>query len=225
MTGAIALFVKTPGLSPVKTRLAAGLGSQAAEAFHLKAAQAIVEVMQAAAEQWPMQSYYAIAEPQALQHHYWRDLPGIWQGQGGLGERMRHIYQTLLAQHKFVLLVGADIPQMRVNELGTAAQWLSHKQQKRLAYGPSQDGGFWLFGGNAPIPANIWTDVSYSQADTGTQFLNKIKPIAPIKTLPTLSDVDEITDLPTLRQALENNPPLLEKQQQLLNFLVQLTPE
>ena len=39
MSGAIAVFVKTPGLSPVKTRLAAKLGKATAEAFHLASAQ------------------------------------------------------------------------------------------------------------------------------------------------------------------------------------------
>jgi glycosyltransferase A (GT-A) superfamily protein (DUF2064 family) len=42
------------------------------------------------------------------------------QGEGGLGERMAHIYNTLLKQHDFVLLVGADIPQMTVAELRDA---------------------------------------------------------------------------------------------------------
>lgn len=219
MTGAIAIFVKTPGLSPVKTRLAAKLGQKNAETFHIRAAQAITEVVQELGKRLPVCSYYAVAEHEALVHYYWQDLPCHWQGEGGLGERMRHIYQTLLKQHNFVVLVGADIPQMTVDELSAAAQWLNSNHQDRLAYGPSNDGGFWLFGGNCSIPANIWTDVSYSQANTGAQFLNKIKPVAQIKTFATLQDVDEVTDLPVLRHALLNSTPLSEKQQQLVHFL------
>ncbi len=118
MSGAIAVFVKTPGLSPVKARLAATLGQKNAEAFHLAASRSVASVVQSLSQKTDIQSYYAVAEKSALTHSYWEDLPCLWQGEGGLGERMAHIYQTLLNTHDFVLLVGADIPQMTVSELG-----------------------------------------------------------------------------------------------------------
>jgi hypothetical protein len=40
----IAIFVKTPGHSPLKTRLAAGIGIDAAREFHMLAAQAVAAV-------------------------------------------------------------------------------------------------------------------------------------------------------------------------------------
>jgi len=113
----IAVFVKTPGLSPVKVRLAAKLGRKTAEAFHLAAAQSVSSVVQELSNLTDIQSYYAVAEQAALNHSYWQDLPCLWQGEGGLGDRMAHIYQTLLAEHDFVILVGADIPQMTTAEL------------------------------------------------------------------------------------------------------------
>jgi len=219
MSGAIAIFVKTPGLSPVKTRLAATLGQEMAEAFHLASSRSVASVAQELSEKSGIQSYYAVAEQSALNHNYWDDLPCVWQGEGGLGGRMAHIYDILLKQHDFVLLVGADIPQMTSAELLGAVMWLADKGQARFAFGPSVDGGFWGFGGNCPIPENVWTEVTYSQADTGTQFLNRIEPLGEVKTLAPLRDVDEVSDLLLLRDALLNLTEPLPEQYELLRFL------
>jgi hypothetical protein len=51
MSGAIAIFVKTPGVSPVKTRLAANLGQENAEAFHLASSRAVESIVRLLAEQ------------------------------------------------------------------------------------------------------------------------------------------------------------------------------
>ena len=117
---------------------------------------------------------------------------------------MAHIYQTLLAKHDFVILVGADIPQMTTAELLLASTWLPHEEQARLVFAPSIDGGFWAFGGNCSIPKTTWTDVVYSEVDTGAQFFNKIVQLGDIKTLSPLHDVDEASDLLPLRNALVN---------------------
>lgn len=219
MSGAIAVFVKTPGLSPVKTRLAVKLGQENAEAFHLASSRSVSSVVQALSQLDDVKSYYAVAEELALTHDYWQDLPCLWQGEGGLGERMAHIYQTLLVKHDFVILVGADIPQMTAAELLAASTWLTHNEQARLAFAPSDDGGFWLFGGNRNIPHTIWTEVSYSEADTGIQFHRKIQQLGEIKTLVSLRDVDEVADLIPLRNALLNLINPLPAQQQLVSFL------
>jgi len=219
MSGAIAIFVKTPGLSPVKTRLAVALGQEAAEAFHLASSRSVASVTQELSQQSGIQSYYAVAEQPALNHNYWADQPCVWQGEGGLGERMAHIYNTLLQEHDFVLLVGADIPQMTVSELHSAVKWLAREEHARFAFGPSVDGGFWVFGGNCPVPQSVWTDVIYSQADTGAQFLNRIEPLGEVKILAPLRDVDEVSDLLLLRDALLNLAEPLPEQYELLHFL------
>lgn len=219
MSGAIAIFVKTPGLSPVKTRLAATLGQETAEAFHLASSLSVASVAQELSVASGIQSYYAVAEQSAVNHNYWDDLPCVWQGEGGLGERMAHIYETLLKQYDFVMLVGADIPQMTVSELLGAVTWLDREEHARLAFGPSVDGGFWSFGGNCPVPENVWTDVMYSQADTGVQFLNGIESLGEIKILSPLRDVDEVSDLLPLRDALLNLIEPLPEQYELLRFL------
>ena len=219
MSGAIAVFVKTPGLSPVKTRLAVTLGQKKAEGFHLASARSVSAVVQKLSKLADVHSYYAVAEKSAINHTYWKDLPCIWQGEGGLGERMAHIYQKLLTQHDFVMLVGADIPQMNISDLLGASSWLANKELDRLVFAPSFDGGFWLFGGNCSIPNAVWTDVIYSEADTGMQFFNKIEPLGDIKILSCLRDVDEVQDLIPLRETLLNLSEPLAEQNELVQFL------
>ncbi len=219
MSGALAIFVKTPGLSPVKTRLAATLGQMSAENFHLAAAQSVTAVAKDLMRQCSLQGYYAVAESHGLHHCYWQSLPCLWQGEGGLGERMAHIYQTLLKKHDFVILVGADIPQMTATELLIAVRWLEVPKSQHFAFGPSVDGGFWAFGGNAALPKTLWTDVVYSAPQTGAHFLQKIAPLGAVKTLATLCDVDSALDLHALRTALMDLPAPLPEQSALLDFV------
>ncbi len=218
MTGAIAIMVKTPGLSPVKTRLEARLDQEIAEEFHLSSARSVAEVVQQYALKANMQAYYAVAEQSALNHYHWQYLPTLWQGEGGLGQRMAHVYHSLLEKHDFVILVGADIPQMTLSEFFEAESWLC-SEQPRFAFGPSADGGFWLLGGNCSIPAAVWTDVEYSVEDTGVQFFDRKKELGEIKILSCLRDVDEAEDLLPLRDALLSLTEPLPAQHSLLLFL------
>lgn len=222
MTGAIALFVKTPGFSPVKTRLAETLGTHIAESFHLSAARAASASIRDASQQAPFQGYYAIAEESALAYVAWQGMSCLWQGEGGLGERMGYVYRTLLNQHDFVILVGADIPQMTAQQLIHASEWLAHDQQARFSFGPSFDGGFWLFGGNCLVPGSMWTEVTYSVADTGKQFLAKDGFLGEIQYLPSLRDVDEPYDPVLLHETLQGMAYLLPEQHELLHFLSKL---
>lgn len=217
---AVAIFVKTPGLSPVKTRLAATVGKQAAEAFHLQAAHTVAATLSQLSP--AAQGYFAVAETEALNHTHWQALPCIPQGACGLGDRLARVYQHLRQRHASVMFVGADSPQMTLATLSAGLAWLAGSSQPRLVYGPCTDGGFWLVGGNCAIDERIWTDVSYSRADTGSQLLKRINHLGEIKHLPLLGDVDEATDLPGLQQALRELPEASPEQRQLLDFLASL---
>lgn len=217
--GAIALFVKTPGLSPVKTRLAVKLGSDIAERFHGMAADATMAVIETAGRSCDVQGYYAVAEETAVTNGFWQGMPCLWQGEGGLGERMRQVYDVLLQKHDFVILVGADIPQITVEELHKAAEWLDHDEQARFSFGPSLDGGFWLFGGNRSLPQDLWADVAYSTPDTGAQFLNAVERYGITRMLTPLQDVDTPHDLLSLHEAMQGQTLLVPQQVELKHFL------
>ena len=71
-SGAMAVFVKTPGYSPVKTRLAASLGVKAAESFHLASAYSVAAIMQASSRLMGVQCFFAIAEKAAFHSPLWK---------------------------------------------------------------------------------------------------------------------------------------------------------
>jgi len=220
--GAIAIFVKTPGFSPLKTRLAVHLGKPNAEAFHLLSTRCVTSVVQAVSQYYPVQGYYAVAEEQAVEQCYWQDLPALWQGQGGLGEKMATIYQTLLDKHPFVILVGADIPQMSVDNIMDAIKLLAKQDASPFVLAPSDDGGFWLFGGSRLVPLSIWKNVDYSQEDTGLQFINAVSTLGSVKTLTCLRDIDQWDDLQSLAKTLPTLTDLTSTQQALITFIQSL---
>ena len=195
---AIAIFVKTPGLSPVKTRLAADWGSANAQRWHQLAA-ACVAASARQADIGPV--YWAVAEPEALGHSLWAGLPALQQGSGGLGQRMHSILDWLVEQHGSGLLLGADAPQWNPDWLRQAATWL-HNDQDRLCIGPAHDGGFWAFGANRPLAGASWTSVAYSQPDTARQFREVMSAYGEWLTLPTLTDLDQLGDLRNVLQEL-----------------------
>ncbi len=222
MSVAIAIMLKTPGLSSVKTRLAKKIGKHKAEQFHLASATAVTGVVKQLRQQNNVFAYYAVAEQDALNSPYWQDLPCLWQGEGGLGQRMATVYQTLLEKHEAVILLGADIPQMSVMDLENAVNSVSRSGSSDYAMAPSVDGGFWLFAGNRTVPDAVWNDVSYSRADTAEKFYKKIIGLGSIEILNRLRDVDEYEDLLALQQCLNTLSDSVTAQQDLALRLDQI---
>lgn len=215
MTGAAAIWVKTPGLSPVKTRLAAGIGTEMAERFHTLSARAVAAVARKAAEEHPelLVPYWAVAERGSAG---WEGLAVVEQGEGGLGERLAHLYDHLLERHGFVLFLGADSPQLTPAALADAAE---RAGRGSFVLGPAEDGGFYLFGGSRPLPRQVWTRVHYSETGTLTELEAGLAGYGPIERMKVLLDVDTREDLPHLLRALETADSLLPEQVTLAEWL------
>jgi uncharacterized protein len=214
MRAGVAIFVRTPQRSPVKTRLAARCGPIYAEGWYRRAAAAVAAV----AVQAGLDAYWAVAEAEALADDVWRALPTLAQGDGGLGERMARVHAALVARHGAGILLGADTPQITAALLSDAAGWL-RAASKRLALGPAHDGGFWLFGANVAPPLAAWTSVAYSIADTGRDFRAALAPYGDWHTLPTLTDVDHATALPAVLTALAALDAPLPEQRALRDWM------
>ena len=214
---AIAIFVKTPGLSPVKTRLAADWGQALAERWYRLAADAVAELGLAAATG---QVYWAVAETAAQAAGKWQTLPLVEQGTGNLGERMSRVHARLTRLHGSALLLGADTPQVDPACLQQAQEWLAGSRP-RLCIGPASDGGFWTIGANHPLPVECWSAVSYSRADTLDRFRAQMAGLGDWLVLPCLTDLDTIAELPAVvaqLQALHSPTP---KQQELLAWTLE----
>ena len=216
VTTALAIFVKTPGLSPVKTRLAAGIGVEAALRFHQLAAAATAEVARACAP-W-LTPYWAIAEAGPAALAAWPGFVSLHQGEGELGERLHTVYARLQARHGHVLLIGADAPQLTVALLRRARIVLDDADTP-FVIGDASDGGFWLFGGRVALPGEVWTRVRYSQPQAAAELRQQLAPYGAVGTLGDLTDVDTVEDLPALRRALEALKAPQPAQQRLLDWL------
>ena len=195
MNAGIAIFVKTPGHSPVKTRLAAQLGADLARQWYERAALASYQAAQIAAAASNTTVYWAVAEANAHAHPLWAGVPVLAQGEGGLGERMHQVHRSVLARHHSALLIGADLPHFDPQELNKALDWLA-AAPARLALGPAHDGGFWLFGSNQAIDLQRWQQVRYSASDTALQFRAALAHCGDWLTLRAYPDVDTAADLP-----------------------------
>lgn len=221
MTAALAIFVKTPGLSPVKTRLAARIGPVAALRFHQLAAAATADVARAC-ESW-LTPYWAIAESSPAAATAWPGFASLHQGEGDLGGRLHTVYAALQARHGRVLMIGADAPQLTVASLQRALTALDDVRTP-FAIGDANDGGFWLFGGRGQIPRDAWTRVRYSHAQTASDLRQQLSPHGAVGAVGSLTDVDNVEDLPVLRAALETLSHPLPAQKALRQWLDTVAP-
>lgn len=221
--GGIAIFVKTPGYSAVKTRLAAEAGEAFACEWHRRAAATVAEVAGAVAAGCDASLYWAVAEPEAIRDHVWADRPNLAQGAGGLGARMGRVHAELVARHGSGVLLGADAPQLDARALRQACVWLADPAA-RQTLGPARDGGFWLYGGNRATAAERWEEVVYSRSDTAARFEAAFGDRGDWLLLPPLTDVDRADDLVALRAELAALAAPLPAQRAFAAWLVEELP-
>lgn len=218
--GAIAVFVKTPGYSPLKTRLAQSVGTARAEQFHILSSKAVEAVVHAVVQQNAVTPYWAVAETEAMQDTLWSQFITIDQGAGDLGARLAHVQQLLFAAYDFVIYLGADTPQLPVTLLNEAVEILSVKREApQFVIGPACDGGFYLFGSQTALDPEIWLNVPYSVENTSCVLREQIQDRGEIHLLPELSDVDTVQELPEVAQQLSTGKGWLEEQLQVLRWI------
>ena len=193
--GAVAVFVKTPSLSPVKTRLAKSIGEAAALSVYRHSLTAMRAVMTTIKKEsgGAVQPFWAVAEADGVHRREWRDFPAMHTGEGNLGDRLHNIYSSLQRERGRVALLGSDCPQIHPQQILSALA----AARGRAIITPSTDGGFCLFAAARRLPASMWTGVSYSRPDTLAQLLEGMP--VPSRLLPPLTDIDNLT---TLRRAI-----------------------
>ena len=217
---AIAIFVKTPGLSSVKSRLSAGIGRARAAECHLRCARTVAAVATSAGI-GPV--YWAVAEADGLSHPAWAELPRLLQTEGTLGQRMRTIHDLLCQRHGAGILIGADLPQLDPDALRTAALHLDHHHQGAVL-GPARDGGFWLFGANFSLPESVWLAPRYGGPSVAEAFVAAIGPQVHWLKLPHCSDLDHPADLAAVIDELKHLSAPHARQSDLLQWLTGLWP-
>lgn len=218
-TAAVAIFAKTPGLTPAKTRLAAAVGPAIAEAFYLRALGIAEAVAGAAAAADPeLTPYWAVAEREAIGRECWSGLSQLWQGDGDLGTRLAHVYECLRERHAAVLLIGADSPLLTARHL-LGAHAVLVEANRDFVLGRALDGGFYLFGGKVPMARTVWTGVSYSEADTADQLLARLATSGSVGHIAPLPDVDTLDDLLAVPAHAAGCRDLLPSQRALVEWI------
>lgn len=197
MRTAIAVFCKTPGLSSVKTRLGAEIGEADAEEFYRLSVLAIDEILTQVADnpEQKVDIYWAVGEYEGLNDPIWKSHKRIWTGEGGLGERIHHVFDELLKLYEQVIIIGSDSPQITADYIMTAINRLQ-EQGVDGVIGPCRDGGFVLFGTKQMLQKSILTKVTYSADDTLLRLTTLIKQANyQYSMLAGLGDVDQYDDL------------------------------
>jgi uncharacterized protein len=161
----LVVFAKAPRPGRVKTRLAAGIGAEAALAFYRRTLAAVLGRLDGGG---PWATLLAVApDEDAGEDALWPTAtPRVPQGPGDLGERMGR-FLAGATRRAPVAIVGTDIPELGAGHVAGAFGALEGHD---LVLGPAADGGYWLIGAGAPFPparlAGVRWSTEHARADT-----------------------------------------------------------
>jgi hypothetical protein len=218
---AIVVFVKTPGISAIKTRLADGLGREEADEFYRLSVAAVSATVAVASASQGVSPYWAVAEVEGMGNRRWERFPQIHQGNGGLGQRLRTVFCKLQQRHRIVVVIGADSPQISPGIIGDAFRYLQRDDaNEATVLGRCHDGGFYLAGTNLVLPPEVWADVPFSAPNTANRLAANMMAHGKLFDLPMLTDVDDIRDLQVLRRELLDVRNPSPEQAAILNWVM-----
>ena len=200
MKVAIAIFVRTPTISPVKIKLAENIGKNNAEKFYFSCVNSlehkILELNKLTEDIHP---YWAIAEQEGLSSPMWNGMNKIFTGEGDLGQRMHHVYSTLRVGYDYILLMGVDSPQIPKEII---LQAIDDMADNDYVVGTTQKNGIYLFGGKKSVTANEFGQICYN-ADNAEKVLSKNN--NKVAYLQKYTEVDDITDLEDFQKEIKDN--------------------
>lgn len=192
MTTTLVVFARAPVRGQVKTRLARGVGEDAALALH----RAFLADVCAAAEGVAARRVLAVAGDPDHAGLDGLPLERVEQGEGDLGARMARALARYVADGP-VCLIGCDAPTVPRAYLEEAFVRLGEVD---LVVGPSTDGGYWLVGARRPAP-ELFEDVAWGTEAVLPETLRRLRGRSHAL-LPFWYDVDDVEDLALLRAHL-----------------------
>jgi rSAM/selenodomain-associated transferase 1 len=202
---ALTVMAKVPRVGRVKTRLSPPLtAAQAAElnvAF-LKDTLACLEQAAATTNSVPVISYTPVGEEDGFLGVVPSHVPLLPQRGDGFGERLRCTADDLFAAgFSAVCLIDSDSPTVPASAYAQAAQHLLRSEDCAVL-GPSDDGGYYLLGINAPHP-RLFEQITWSTELVAAETRQRAQQIAlPLHELPIWFDVDDRRTLLRLRDEL-----------------------
>lgn len=199
------VFVRAPRKGTVKTRLAAGIGPEAAcAAYRQLVGLALGRICETNFQvQLRFTPDDAAEEVLPWIRAGWKPAP---QGAGDLGERiLRAIQDSVTDGFSGTLVVGTDCPYFTASDLTEARDALDSND---IVIGPATDGGYWLIGMRKPHEC-LFEGIPWSTSDVlETTRQKATKARLKVHSLRTLSDIDTPEDwrrfveqMPIVRQA------------------------
>lgn len=176
----IAIFARYPTPGEAKTRLIPALGPAGAAALHARLVEHTLAVVRASG--LPHALHFTGAPFAAFRSWLGPEAPLIAQSPGDLGQRLAAVPAPCI-------LIGADCPDLVPAHLHQAAAALN---AGRPAFGPAEDGGYWLLALPAPNP-QAFQNIAWGTAQVAAQTLPSLDNP---EILETLADCDRPQDIP-----------------------------
>jgi uncharacterized protein len=205
MTASLLVFVKPPLPGLVKTRLAAGLGADAAADLYRALAERVLSQTAPAAGEY---ARVVFADGLAAVRAWLPREDCVPQSAGDLGRRMAQAFAWAFARgHERVVLIGTDAPELSRRHVQEAFAALATHD---VVLGPARDGGYYLIALRGPCP-ELFTGIAWSTADVLDATLVRAAALGlDGERLSPLTDIDTLEDVrgewPRLREWL---PPAL----------------
>lgn len=151
MNKAIIVFTRVPVAGQTKTRMMPYLSAEECAKLHTCFLKDIRDTCAGADA-----DIFVCYTPEKLEKRLYgifgRDVPCFPQEGEGLGERMHHAIEHVLAkEYDACILIGTDVPEIRPEHLRLAFRVL---EDQDVVFGPTTDGGYYLIGmkGSSRVP-------------------------------------------------------------------------
>lgn len=200
----IAVMAKASKPGRTKTRLGAVVGPEQAALLNTAFLEDIAENLAAACAISPIAGYVAFGPPE--ESDFFDFLPAhigrfvAWQPTFGetLEAAIRHM---LAGGHAAACVLNSDSPTLPTSILVEAAQALA-RPGDRIAFGPSNDGGYYLLGMKA-MHAHLFEDITWSTDRVAQETMQRAAELGlEVHHLPEWYDVDDALSFEILRAEL-----------------------
>ncbi|UOQ68090.1 TIGR04282 family arsenosugar biosynthesis glycosyltransferase [Hymenobacter volaticus] len=194
------VFARYPELGRVKTRLAAGIGDEAALAVYQELLHHTFVVTADVAAHKTLWLAGPSTAPVALPET-WNSYEQLYQFPGDLGQKMQAAFAHAFAVGATAaLVIGTDCPGITTQLLTDAYALL---ETHDVVIGPAEDGGYYLLG-----MKELYTDLFVNKSwSTDAVLLHTLADAdrlgLQVAQLPTLRDVDDVDDLKAWRANTE----------------------
>ena len=199
MKPTILMFLKAPERGKVKTRLAAGIGVDAALEVYRRL---VKRQLAAVPEGWPVEIQFTPVNAELEMRTWLGEAAGRTfkpQCEGGLGERLEHaVKEAFRAGAQGVLLIGGDCAELGAAEFEEAALAL---RTHDAVIGPSRDGGYYLLG-LADARCEVFTAISWSTGVVAEQTRERLRSaqmrwteLTLLRDVDTKEDWEQVQDL------------------------------